>query len=86
MNAEFGAWAIQAYNLDPGNVLTERRRALRPDDEYSAEFGADSAEATAGVVAWLASEPGAVGWLGRWVRAPALWAELAPDRPPAPGT
>ncbi len=86
LNAEFGASGIQAFNVDPGNVLTERRRALRPDDEYSAEFGVDSAAATAGVVAWLARDPGAVEWLGRWVFAPALWAELAPDRATAAET
>ncbi len=48
INAEFAASGIQAFNVDPGNVLTERRRALRPDDEYTATFGADPADATAG--------------------------------------
>ncbi len=57
VNAEFAASGIQAFNVDPGNVLTERRRALRPHDEYTAAFGLDSADATAGVVAWLASDP-----------------------------
>ncbi len=64
-------------------MLTERRRALRPDDEYTAAFGLDSADATAGVVAWLASDPRAAEWLGRWVLAPVLWAELTADRAPA---
>ena len=85
INAEFAARGIEAFNVDPGNVVTERRRALRPDDEYSAEFGTDSAAATAGVVAWLATDPGSRRWLGRWVLAPALWAELAPDGSLAPG-
>ena len=58
INAEFAGRGIEAFNVDPGNVVTERRRALRPDDEYSAEFGTDSAAATAGVVAWLATDPG----------------------------
>src|SRR6478736_3835498 len=34
INAEFHSRGISAYNIDPGNVITERRRATNPTDDY----------------------------------------------------
>ena len=59
MNAEHLGSGIKTYNLDPGNVITEARKVVAPQDEYEDEFGNDSAEATGKVVAWLATDPGA---------------------------
>ncbi|MBO0728126.1 MAG: SDR family oxidoreductase [Acidimicrobiaceae bacterium] len=76
INAEFSGRGVVAFNVDPGNVITEKRRALRPDDPYEDTFGAAPAEATGQVIAWLASSPDAQRFLGKWVYAPKLCADL----------
>lgn len=75
INAEFSGRGVVAFNVDPGNVITEKRRALRPDDPYEDTFGAAPAEATGQVIAWLASSPDATRFLGKWVYAPKLCAD-----------
>jgi len=76
VNAEYRALGLRAFNVDPGNVVTEARRAAKPDDEYSSGFGSEPAEATGKVVAWLATEPGAEKFLGKWIFAPKLCSDL----------
>jgi NAD(P)-dependent dehydrogenase (short-subunit alcohol dehydrogenase family) len=76
INAEYSALGVVAFNVDPGNVITEKRRALRPDDPYEDTFGAAPAEATGEVIAWLASSPDAGRFVGKWVYAPKLCADL----------
>jgi NAD(P)-dependent dehydrogenase (short-subunit alcohol dehydrogenase family) len=76
MNAEHLASGIKSYNVDPGNVITEARKAVRPDDEYEGEFGSAPAEATGRVVAWLATDPGADRFVGKWIYAPKLCSDL----------
>jgi NAD(P)-dependent dehydrogenase (short-subunit alcohol dehydrogenase family) len=76
VNAEHRAAGIRAYNVDPGNVVTEARKAIKPDDEYSEGFGSEPAEATGKVVAWLATDPGAERFLGKWIFAPKLCSDL----------
>jgi NAD(P)-dependent dehydrogenase (short-subunit alcohol dehydrogenase family) len=76
VNAEYRDKGIRAFNVDPGNVVTEARKAAKPDDEFSAGFGSEPAEATGKVVAWLASEPGADKFLGKWIFAPKLCSDL----------
>jgi NAD(P)-dependent dehydrogenase (short-subunit alcohol dehydrogenase family) len=76
INAEFGPQGIKAYNVDPGNVITEKRRALRPNDEFEGNFGSESPEATGTVVAWLATNPDADRMLGKWIYAPKLAVDL----------
>ena len=76
VNAEYRALGVRAFNVDPGNVVTEARRAAKPDDEYSSGFGSEPAEATGKVVAWLATEPGAEKFLGKWIFAPKLCSDL----------
>jgi NAD(P)-dependent dehydrogenase (short-subunit alcohol dehydrogenase family) len=46
VNAEYRAQGIKAFNVDPGNVVTEARKAAKPDDEYSTGYGSEPAEAT----------------------------------------
>ncbi|MCD9623669.1 SDR family NAD(P)-dependent oxidoreductase [Rhabdothermincola salaria] len=77
VNAEYAPRGVWAFNVDPGNVVTERRRALHPDQDFTDGFGADSPEATAETIAWLASSPDAERFLGRWVFAPKLAEDLA---------
>lgn len=72
INAEFGPSGVLAFNVDPGNVITEKRRALRPQDEFEGNFGSEPPEATGAVVAWLASSPDASRMLGKWIYAPKL--------------
>lgn len=83
IEAEFRDRGVRAFNVDPGNVITEKRRAVRPDDDYEAGFGSAPAEATGAVVAWLATDPGAVRFVGKWIYAPKLCADLGllPDWP-----
>ena len=76
MNAEHLASGIKTYNLDPGNVITEARKVVSPKDEYEDEFGNAPAEATGKVVAWLATDPGAEKFLGKWIYAPKLCSDL----------
>jgi NAD(P)-dependent dehydrogenase (short-subunit alcohol dehydrogenase family) len=71
LNAEFGP-AVLAFNIDPGNVVTERRKALRPNDAFEATYGSEPPEKTAAVAAWLATSPDAAELLGRWIYAPEL--------------
>ena len=76
VNAEYRAQGIKAFNVDPGNVVTEARKAAKPDDEYSTGYGSEPAEATGKVVAWLASDPTAEKFLGKWIFAPKLCSDL----------
>jgi NAD(P)-dependent dehydrogenase (short-subunit alcohol dehydrogenase family) len=76
INAEYLSAGIRAFNVDPGNVVTEARKAIKSDDEYSAGYGSEPAEATGKVVAWLASDPGADRFLGKWIFAPKLCSDL----------
>jgi NAD(P)-dependent dehydrogenase (short-subunit alcohol dehydrogenase family) len=76
INAEYRAGGLRSYNVDPGNVVTEARKAAKPDDEYSSGFGSEPAEATGKVVAWLATDPGAEKFLGKWIFAPKLCSDL----------
>jgi len=76
VNAEYRSQGIKAFNVDPGNVVTEARKAAKPDDEYSTGYGSEPAEATGKVVAWLASDPTADKFLGKWIFAPKLCSDL----------
>ncbi len=76
VNAEHRAAGVKAFNVDPGNVITEARKAAKPDDDYEAGFGSAPAEATGKVVAWLATDPGADRFLGKWIFAPKLCSDL----------
>jgi NAD(P)-dependent dehydrogenase (short-subunit alcohol dehydrogenase family) len=81
IEAEFGALGVRAFNVDPGNVITEKRKALRPVDDFAGNYGSEPPEATAAVVAWLAASPDAVSMVGKWIYAPKLCADrgLLPD-------
>jgi NAD(P)-dependent dehydrogenase (short-subunit alcohol dehydrogenase family) len=76
INAEFGPKGILAFNVDPGNVITEKRKALRPEDDFEGNFGSESPEATGAAVAWLASSDDATRFLGKWIYAPKLTEDL----------
>lgn len=75
IEAEFAAGGVRAFNVDPGNVITEKRRALRPVDAFEGAYGSEPPEATAAVVAWLATSPDAVSLVGKWIYAPKLCAD-----------
>jgi NAD(P)-dependent dehydrogenase (short-subunit alcohol dehydrogenase family) len=72
INAEFRARGIIAFNIDPGNVVTERRKAMNPTDDYQDNFGAEPPEACGNAIGWLASSDAADEWLGKWIYGPAL--------------
>jgi NAD(P)-dependent dehydrogenase (short-subunit alcohol dehydrogenase family) len=75
INAEF-APAVVAFNVDPGNVVTEKRKALHPTDIFaSTGYGSQSPEDTGAVMAFLATSPEAPDLLGKWIYAPELCAE-----------
>ena len=71
LNAEFGP-GVSAFNVDPGNVLTERRRAQAAKDPFEDSYGAEPPEKTAAAIAWLATSDEALGLLGKWIYAPRL--------------
>jgi NAD(P)-dependent dehydrogenase (short-subunit alcohol dehydrogenase family) len=74
IEAEFGAQGVRAFNVDPGNVVTEKRKALRPVDAFE-DYGSESPEATGAVVAWLATSDEAISMIGKWIYAPKLCAD-----------
>lgn len=76
IEAEFAGNGVRAFNVDPGNVITEKRMALRPVDAFEAGYGSAPAEATGAVVAWLATSPDAASMAGKWIYAPKLCADL----------
>ena len=76
INAEFAPSGVHAFNVDPGNVVTEKRKALRPEDAFEGEYGSEPPEATGAAVAWLAMSDEALELLGKWIYAP----KLARDR------
>jgi NAD(P)-dependent dehydrogenase (short-subunit alcohol dehydrogenase family) len=84
IEAEFKDQGVRAFNVDPGNVITEKRRALHPEDAFEGGFGSAPAEATGAVVAWLAGNDDAVRFAGKWIYAPKLCADLGlvPGWPP----
>ena len=76
IEAEFAGRGVRAFNVDPGNVVTEKRRAMHPDDAFEEGFGSAPAAATGTVVAWLASSPDALRFVGKWIYAPKLCSDL----------
>ncbi len=84
IEAEFKDRGIRAFNVDPGNVITEKRRLQHPGDDYELGFGSAPAEATAAVVGWLARNDEALRFAGKWIYAPKLCADrgLLPGWPP----
>jgi NAD(P)-dependent dehydrogenase (short-subunit alcohol dehydrogenase family) len=70
IEAEFKDRGVRAFNVDPGNVITEKRRLQRPNDDYERGFGSAPAEATGAVVSWLASSDDALHFAGKWIYAP----------------
>jgi NAD(P)-dependent dehydrogenase (short-subunit alcohol dehydrogenase family) len=84
VEAEFKDRGIRGFNVDPGNVITEKRRLQHPDDDYEQGFGSAPAAATGAVVAWLAGNDDALRFAGKWIYAPKLCADLGlvPGWPP----
>ncbi len=75
IEAEFKDRGVRAFNVDPGNVVTEKRRLQHPDDDFERGFGSAPAEATGAVVAWLAGNDAALPFAGKWIYAPKLCAD-----------
>ena len=84
VEAEFRDQGVRAFNVDPGNVITEKRRLQHPDDDFERGFGSAPAEATGLAVAWLAAHDEALRFAGKWIYAPKLCADLGllPGWPP----
>jgi NAD(P)-dependent dehydrogenase (short-subunit alcohol dehydrogenase family) len=84
IEAEFKDRGVRAFNVDPGNVITEKRRLQHPDDDFESGFGSAPAAATGAAVAWLAREDEALRFAGKWIYAPKLCADrnLLPGWPP----
>jgi NAD(P)-dependent dehydrogenase (short-subunit alcohol dehydrogenase family) len=80
INAEFGP-NLLAFNVDPGNVITEKRKAMSPTDDFEGNYGAQSADETALAVAWLATDDDAASMLGKWIYAPKLTRERGLGQP-----
>jgi NAD(P)-dependent dehydrogenase (short-subunit alcohol dehydrogenase family) len=85
IEAEFKEQGVRAFNVDPGNVVTEKRRLQRPNDDFESGFGSAPAAATGAVVAWPAGADDALRLAGKWIYAPKLCADqgLLPGWPPA---
>ena len=84
IEAEFKDQGVHAFNVDPGNVITEKRRLQHPDDDFESGFGSAPAKPPARVVGWLAGNDDALRFAGKWIYAPKLCADLGllPGWPP----
>ena len=64
-------------------MITEKRKALRPVDDFEGNYGAEPPEATAAVVAWLATSADATSMVGKWIYRANSHGELGRDVVPA---
>ena len=55
IETQFKDQGVRAFNVDPGNVITEKRRLQHPDDDFESGLGPAPAAATGATIAWLAS-------------------------------
>ncbi len=87
LDVEFRGRGIRAFTMEPGYTVTERRRALSRDDEFSEHFRGDPPEVAGAVIGWLAASPDADTFLGAMVHAQAVCKRhgLVPGWPPARG-
>jgi NAD(P)-dependent dehydrogenase (short-subunit alcohol dehydrogenase family) len=87
LNVEFGNRGIRAFTMEPGYTITERRRALKRDDEFVENFRGDPPEVAGAVIGWLTEDPAADSLLGGMVHAQAICKRhgLLPGWPPAQG-
>jgi NAD(P)-dependent dehydrogenase (short-subunit alcohol dehydrogenase family) len=77
LHVEYGAAGIRAFNLDPGFVVNERMKATSGAGPFTdAGFRGVPPEAPGAVIAWLATEPAAVGFAGTTVHAQKLCRDL----------
>lgn len=72
LNVEFAASGIRAFTMEPGYTVTERRQALKRDDEFLEHFRGDPPEVAGAVIGWLADDPDADALLGKMVHAQAV--------------
>jgi NAD(P)-dependent dehydrogenase (short-subunit alcohol dehydrogenase family) len=73
INAEFGQQGVQAFNVDPGFVVTEAMRARGGAEEIEAAgFPTAPMDAAGRVITWLATSPDAGQWLGKVIWSPSL--------------
>jgi NAD(P)-dependent dehydrogenase (short-subunit alcohol dehydrogenase family) len=77
VNAEYGRYGVRAFNVDPGFVVTESMRARGGAEEIEAAgFPTAPMDAAGKVIAWLATDPGSVEWLGKVIWSPKLAEKL----------
>lgn len=72
---------LSFYNVEPGFVMTEAMHLNDPDGKLSEQMAGAPPSAPASVVAWLATDPGAIEWNGRTISAQPFCLEkrLHPD-------
>jgi NAD(P)-dependent dehydrogenase (short-subunit alcohol dehydrogenase family) len=74
---EHAGSGVSFFSLEPGLILTESMRVQGLTEELLASVGGGAPpELPAAVIAWLATDPGAVAWHGKTVRAQALYDKL----------
>lgn len=75
---------IRSFNVDPGYTKTEAMDALYGTNDLDEHYGGAPPEVTGEVIAWLATDPAAGEWDGKFVLAQRLCRKLAllPGWPP----
>ncbi|MGJ3508083.1 SDR family NAD(P)-dependent oxidoreductase [Enemella sp. A6] len=84
VNAEYRTHGVQAFNLDPGFVITESGLARGGTDKVSAHTATNSPTVPARAAVWLATAPEAARFLGRRVRSVRLIGSLDAGETPEP--
>ncbi len=84
LDVEFRARGIRAFTMEPGYTVTERRKALSREGEFTDHFRGDPPEVAGAVIGWLVDDQEADRFLGSMVHAQAVCKRhnLVPGWPP----
>lgn len=85
LHAEHYGDGIRAFNVDPGYTKTEAMDALYGTNDLDELYAGAPPEVTGEVIAWLATDPAAAEWDGKFVLAQRVCRKLGlvPGWPPA---
>lgn len=69
LHVEYKDAGVRVFSVDPGLVVTERMEALGTTTQYKQHFRAAPPEVPARAIRWLATDPAADEFVGKWFTA-----------------